>query len=71
MRKTARQGGVEIVKTVSAEEWSQMLTDSTQTLADGAAAIAELAAAVGQTMEDMSEAVSEFIKRWAEINFMG
>ena len=64
MTKTARQGTVEIVRTISSEEWVTLLNESL-------AAVAEAAAAMQEAAQTVTEAVETFRKRWSEINFTG
>lgn len=69
MSKTAREGAVEIVRSVSVQEWTQMLNESVATVAETSAAFAELLETFGQTVDEMAVAVSKFRERWAEIHF--
>lgn len=64
MSKTAREGAVEIVRTVSAEEWVEMLNESL-------AAVAEAAAAIQEGAQAVTEALETFRERWASIKFSG
>ena len=69
MSKTAKEGAVEIVKSVSVEEWQTILVESTQTFAEAAEAISKFAQALGQAMDDVRESAEEFRDRWSEIKF--
>jgi hypothetical protein len=60
--KTAREGTVEIVKSVSAEEWQTMLVESLT-------AISEAAAAIAEASDDMLTTFNNLRERWSQIKF--
>lgn len=68
-KKSAVEGGVEIVRSVTPEEWKEIIIGCTQTVAEMSAAIAEFADALGRSMDDIRESVAEFSERWSKIDF--
>jgi hypothetical protein len=69
--KTARQGGVEIVRTISAEEWVEMLNESLLAVAEAAVLIQEGAEEISMSLTEMAAAIKKIRERWSEINFTG